>query len=60
MFVFHTSCGQSQTNIPQDNIKSGRGNINDNTAANPERQTVKKLQKAKKSPIFSIAEAFSG
>ena len=22
MFVFHTSCGQNQTNVPKDNIKS--------------------------------------
>ena len=24
MSVFHTSCGQNQTNVPQDNIKSNR------------------------------------
>jgi hypothetical protein len=24
MVVFHTSCGQNQTNVPQDNIKSNR------------------------------------
>ena len=23
MFVFHTSCGQNQTNVPQDNISKG-------------------------------------
>lgn len=23
MFVFHTSCGQKQTNVPQDNITQG-------------------------------------
>jgi hypothetical protein len=26
IFVFHTSCGQNQTNVPQNNIKSSRAN----------------------------------
>ncbi len=26
VFVFHSSCGQNQTNVPQDNIKPSRAN----------------------------------
>ena len=29
MFVFCTSCGQNKTNVPQDNIKSSRGNYSE-------------------------------
>jgi ligand-binding sensor domain-containing protein len=29
MFVFHTSCGQNQTNVPQDNIKDNRANYSE-------------------------------
>ena len=29
MLVFHTSCGQNQTNVPQDNIKDNRGNYSE-------------------------------
>jgi hypothetical protein len=29
MFVFHTSCGQNQTNSPKENIKSSRANYSE-------------------------------
>jgi hypothetical protein len=37
VFAFHTSCGQNQTNIPQDNISKGHyfeSQLKENSAGN--------------------------
>ncbi|WP_278248468.1 two-component regulator propeller domain-containing protein, partial [Niastella populi] len=57
VFVFHTSCGQNQTNVPQDNIKSGKepysgSQLKDTATSNAPVSMVRNVRKAGNGDIF--------